>query len=696
MKTQINRINKNSIAIRYCSSVILPEVGLSRNDNLIVMVQAELMRLGYILDSESRAHLATLSKEEINDVFREVIPIIWNEKGADKSWRMFYPNFPKQVMRASEVELFMNAILHYSTCGHWLPCYKANGRLPVIEESKFISLKLGSEEGLLRVFTQILGSNASISDSDKEALAWFVREYRNDLAKFMPEDVPFKENLCFFAALHLNHQLEFEVKAFSSATDVLRLMSGLSDGDVSLADNTKFRSWKRSERRYLIQTLENIVRKDDLARHGEKWKRAFHGLHIGDYAKSAPKSFALADQLRNGKIRTHLSLVEAAITERDADKIFKLLGNKPGELARRLDHLMRILKVNEVEPLLDLFENVAARIDARVLVQLYGHFKQRNDEVRERIVMPKGSMAKARLLKTRLPVLLDHHVAKIISIIWFALGEKFSGREAMGKVWIDPLLKLCPIALSQRSASESLRTVARGTRLPLGDKQTLRMFIWWVGQDVDLSCVLYDEKFKKSGHVSYTNLRLKKINACHSGDIVSAPNGAAEFIDINMDQAVKSGVRYIAMNVLDFTGMTFAKYEECFAGWMTRDFPNENEAYDARTVEQKVDLRSATTFAMPAVFDLKKREAIWVDLAANVASGGSNNVESRSATIVDLMKGAIALKGKMNLYELFMINAQSRGEIVYEKEEADIVFSMSSESGGITPFDISKINSEYL
>jgi len=76
-----------------------------------------------------------------------------------------------------------------------------------------------------------------------------------------------------------------------------------------------------------------------------------------------------------------------------------------------------------------------------------------------------------------------------------------------------------------------------------------------------------------------------------------------------------------------------------------------------------------------------------------VASKRPNNVESRSATIVDLMKGAISLKSKMSLYELIMANVQSRGELVDKKEDADLIFSMDE---GITPFDIAKINSEYL
>lgn len=695
MKTRNKRrkISKNAVAIQYLNAVILPDHGGECHGELAISLQAELMRLGYMLDEVAFERLSSLTIDQISIFFREYVPLLWEAKGADKSWRMFYKNFPRQVMSASDADLYMNAMMHYWSCGDWVPVQEVRRRVPAFEVCKFIELKLVGGDDILALFSQILGASASISEMDKQVLVWFVKEYGDVLGEYMPDVIPFKENLCFFAALHLNHGLSFEMNVFSSATDVLRLMVALSGGDVSLAENTKLRSWKRSERRYLIRLLERVIREDDVARHGEKWKRAFHGLHIGDYANMAPRAYAVADMLRNGNIVTQASLIEAAIAGRDAELIFDLLGNRPGELARRLDHLMRVLKPAESEVLLDLFEALACRLDVRVLVQLYGHFKHRNEEMRDRLVLPKGGAGKACLLKGSLPALMGHHVARIVSVIWGALGEKFSDRGEMGSVWIDPKLKGCPLALGQRSASESLKVVARGTRLALGGKRTLRMFIWWVGQDVDLSCVLYDKAFKKVGHLSYTNLRLGKIRACHSGDIVRAPEGAAEFIDIDMDDARRAGVRYIAMNVLDFTGKTFAEYEECFAGWMMRDYPDANEVYDARTVEQKVDLRSATTLALPVIFDVEEGEAIWADLAAGKMARASNNVENRSATIVDLMRGVISLRGKMSLYELFLLHAQARGELVNSREEADCVFSMEE---GTTPFDISEINSGYL
>ena len=688
MKTSIEKI-----ALKYRGGIVCPAAEKSDNHQEVLMFQAEVMRLGYMLDNDLFERLRSLSVEKIGKLYRKVIPVLWDLKGADKKWRIFYPNFPKQVMKASDVELFVNAITHYWSFGTWLPAYKVSRRLPKMESVKFTTLSLLTEEDCLSVFTDLLGSNVSLSQSDLEDLEFLVDKYGGLLGEYMPEKVPFKETLCTFLGICIQNKEDFAKVAVKTSTDVLRVMTYLSGGDISLAENTKFRSWKRSERKMLLGMLERSVNEDDVARHGEKWKKAFHGLHIGDYAKGVPKAYAIADKLRNSKIRTFNGQVEDAIAKGDSKRILKLLATRPGELARRLDHLLRSLDSRETGKLLALFDDLAVKVDTRVLLQLMGHFRERSMPMEKRIVMPKGMQAKARILKKMLPALPEDTVRKIVNAISSALREKFAVHDSLGKVWIDPELDKCPVPLAQRSASETLRAVARGTRLSLGAKKTLRMFVWWVGNDVDLSCVLYNEKFKEMGHISYTNLRMKGINCCHSGDITYAPNGAAEFIDIDMEQAAQAGVRYIIMNVLDFTGLKFSGYKECFAGWMTRDFPNKNDVYDPKTVEQKVDLRTSARLAAPVLFDLVNREAIWLDLNGRVNSRLPNNVESNAASIVDLAQSALMLSDKLSLYDLFELHADARGEQVEDKGQADTIFSIDE---GVTPFDIAKIGADFV
>lgn len=153
------------------------------------------------------------------------------------------------------------------------------------------------------------------------------------------------------------------------------------------------------------------------------------------------------------------------------------------------------------------------------------------------------------MLDTNTPALSKSVVERLQRGIIATMVNRFKQLDDLGKVYIDDQLRLCPLPTQQRSASEGLFQVARGTRLPIGDKGTLRFFIYWVGRDIDLSASLHNEEFELIEQISYTNLRSSKYDACHSGDITDAPRGASEFIDISIDKAVKFGARYVVMNV---------------------------------------------------------------------------------------------------------------------------------------------------
>jgi hypothetical protein len=195
-------------------------------------------------------------------------------------------------------------------------------------------------------------------------------------------------------------------------------------------------------------------------------------------------------------------------------------------------------------------------------------------------------------------------------------------------------------------------------------------------------------------HISYTNLKSEKYQSCHSGDIVNGARGVSEFIDITIDPAVEYGARYVAMNVLVYSGPTFAEHKKCYAGWMTREKPKSKEIYDPKHVVQKIDLTSESRNCIPVVFDLVERKAIWADLTTGSSYHmWGNNVHSNRATIEETLEAIVDTNNKVSLYELFEMHAWARGEIVATKEEADTVFSLTE---GITPYDVPLINSDFI
>ena len=196
--------------------------------------------------------------------------------------------------------------------------------------------------------------------------------------------------------------------------------------------------------------------------------------------------------------------------------------------------------------------------------------------------------------------------------------------------YLDLRLKNYLVPFSQRSASKSLRTLVRGSRVPLPDCTTLRLFVWWKNGrsrvDIDLSAAMYDADYKYIDTLAYYNL--KNFGAHHSGDIVDAPKGAAEFIDIDLSCCMARRVRYVVMCLNSYTEQPYCDLPECFAGWMARQRPNSGEAFEPKTVVDKVDVASDTRFCLPAVFDLVSHEVIWADIALATNPRFANNVHN--------------------------------------------------------------------
>jgi hypothetical protein len=377
------------------------------------------------------------------------------------------------------------------------------------------------------------------------------------------------------------------------------------------------------------------------------------------------------------------------------DHLLRLTNTKKkGYLTRLLDDSDQGQSQKEV---VNQFLEVSDQVATRVLLQLLGHLARRNENAIKRVIFPKGNTQKAVVLRQAIPALDATVLERLIEGIKATLIDRFSANDSLGKVWIDPDLIGCPLPTQQRSASEGLINVARGTHLPIShshEQNTLRFFIYWVGRDIDLSATFHHEDFSLMERVSYTKLRSTDFQACHSGDITSAPNGASEFIDVTIDGALQKGARYLTMNVLVYNGPTFSEHDTCFAGWMMRSKPGSNEVFEPKTVSQKIDVRANSRNVIPVVFDLLTRKAIWTDISTSSNySYGSNNVESNQASIQETLEAVIDSKHKLSLYELFELHATARGQIVKTQEEADTVFSVEK---GITPFDINLINSEYV
>jgi hypothetical protein len=710
-------VSVNKIYLQKRLRIIVPEGKGSgkhpRNREMAATFNKNLEDLGYTFSENLFKAVGRCEVCEIEKLYKELIPILKEMRGANIRFRPMYPNFPRQVIEASYLELYVNAIYHYWSGGTWTPEYAKEARFPSLENHKLDIIELGNNDDFKSIFSSLLGSNTSLSQSDKDIIEWFVRVYRDRINLLtIPSNIPQKENLCFFVGKILHYCEEKNKLNLSqylrTATDVLRLAVVLSGGDVSLAENTKFKKFNRRERRFILNSLENIKNiQDDIARYPERWLRLGEMIHPGEYAKRYPNTFKIFKDLRsNTKFETFNSKVEKALKVGGIFDATELLSTRPGDFARRLDHLFRKSgKTHQSNKIVFEFLAVADKVSTPVLLQVYSHFKNRCALGDDRVFFPKGQLAKLKVVKNTLPIIEQKFCLNFAKQVQNILIKRFAKLPPLGNVFLDDSLKNYLVPFSQRSASKALKTIVRGSRVPLDqDYDTIRFFIHWSNLktcngldqymnpgrvDIDLTAAILNANFHGIVDISYYNL--KDFSGHHSGDIVNAPlpKGASEFIDISLSKVLQMGGRYIVMCVNSYTQTPLCNLPVCSAGWMGRKHPNSGEIFEPKTVKNRFDLSSNTTVAIPLLVDCENREIIWQDIALKQRPT-FNNVSANRNNINLLCKAIAGLK-KPNLYDLLMIHVKGRnGNLVKDVKKATYVFDESFAS------ELDKIASEYM
>ena len=662
-----------------------------------------LRALGYRLSTPAREVL--IHAEQAWALVNAAARLTSGSPAAD--YRPFYPDFPIQVRTASEATLLVNAALHYlgDVVGvRILPDYRPSPREPLPgDDGALTELGLATAQDLERIVADLVAQATPFSAQDRADLT--------ALRDFGPEAAPHvavKENLAVLTVVFPG--LDFSA-SYRTVTDVLRLAVAMAGGDVSLAEPCRFPSFSRAQRRRLLGLLDAVGQVQDsrdsaeeMARRCERWKRLARHLRPGDYAHRFPRAVALLHQVASGGAEEGFtSRLEEALARRDVESALRLLAARPGVFARRLNHLLRLC-VDEAarERVVAEFARVAPEVSLPVLVRLWEYFSSPGpDALPWRVVAIKAATGTKTTLipSTRRPGPADAAVVR-------AVEEALRQRKRLGRIAVDQGMYegyTAPVGL--RSASPGMRTAGRGTRLPLPEGETIRFFLHWrdlpeappkapgpagpaaaedrdTRVDLDLSAFFVSEDFTRTEQIAYYNLR--STAAVHSGDLTSAPDGAAEFIDVTLAEALRQGWRYVVMTVHSFSHHRLSEVPECWAGAMARGAdPQSGEVFEASTVMQRLDLVSPTFNATPFVIDLAERRLIWWDLPVGVGEHQVANLDRSSnrvlAHLLDLLEGR-----RMPLAHLLGLLAD---DVVEDPDEAELVFG----EGGILPWQTERI-----
>ena len=663
-----------------------------------------LRALGYRLSDPAREALTR--PEQAWALVNAAARLTSGSPAAD--YRPFYPDFPVQVRTASEATLLVNAALHYlgDVVGvRILPDYRPGPRQPLPgDDSALTELGLATAQDLERIVADLAAQATPFSAQDRADLM--------ALRDFGPKRAPHvavKENLAVLTVVFPG--LDFSA-SYRTVTDVLRLAVALAGGDVSLAEPCRFPSFSRAQRRRLLGLLDAVGQVQDvrdcaeeMGRRCERWKRLARHLRPGDYARRFPRAAALLHQVASGGAEAGFtSRLEEALARRDVAGALRLLATRPRGFARRLNQLLRLCADDAArERVVAEFARVAPEVALPVLVRLWEYFSSPGPDILPwRVVAIKAAVGTKTTLipSTRRPGPVDAEVVRVVE-------EALRRRARLGRIAVDQgLYEGYTAPLGLRSASPGLCTAGRGTRLPLPEGETIRFFLHWrdlpeappetpgsagpaaaedgrgTRVDLDLSAFFVSEDLARTEQIAYYNLR--STAAVHSGDLTSAPDGAAEFIDVTLTEALRQGWRYVVMTVHSFSHHRLSEVPECWAGAMARGAdPQGGEVFEASTVMQRLDLVSPAFNATPFVIDLAKRRLIWWDLPVGVGEHQVANLDRSSnrvlAHLLDLLEGR-----RMPLAHLLGLLADV---VVKDPDEADLVFG----KGGILPWQTERI-----
>ena len=516
----------------------------------------------------------------------------------------------------------------------------------------------------------LLGRTTALPPGDADNLMMLLGTRSHTDLSWVPAEIPGRETKARLLAW-LVREPSTEAYAcagdlIDTATDVLRLLVTLSGGEPSLIDRPHFAAIPRPLRRQALAWLDRIDLTqlvEDVRRHERSWIRAAERLHPGEYAQRYPTAYMAFAVLRrtivgddiageygdavtvtNGRLRVELlgQRVEVGIAGGRTGEVAELLAvRRPGELGRRLDHVLRAsATATERDRVLAALTAAVPTIAPAVLLAVLGQIRSRaNTDRRVRVYFPADAAAIAHVVPDIRPLLDPATIDAVAEIITGELLRRTAALPAVDSAVIDADLDQVVLPFAQRTASKALVTLPRGTVLPLPVGRYLRLFCHWMQPedqrvDLDLSVAFYDDAWLHVNTCDFTHLRVSNKGAVHSGDLTSAPAplGASEFVDLDLD--VLAGVaRYAVMTVFSYNSIPFVDLPEAFAGWMLRtSAPGAGKIFDARAVEQRFDLAGPSKATLPMVIDLAERTARWLDVAPRV-SGDMHAVHRHADTL---------------------------------------------------------------
>lgn len=480
-----------------------------------------------------------------------------------------------------------------------------------------------------------------------------------------------KVNRALYTALLIQHGLDYDymLKKANTVTDFLRLATyftedknGYIKDDIDKVSLIKgkysFVNQCKDLHKEFIQYINQYVQEhdftlEDFLTNVNIWKAYFNYFKLGN--KKVAKRLHLNNKFKtiiqqvykNDKTNTFNSNVESKIADletfKDFESLLSYMAIKPTLLIKKLSVLLKeMTKIKQVDEnkylqmkdnLLTVLELYKDKISTKALLQLNVYLSNKSENCGYICRKSKNgfflNLNKINKLKDIDLNLLEELKNWNIN----ALIHQLSQKEELGNVYVEESLMQQDIKLSfdqtKKEGNNSLMTLPFGSKISLKSHKcyeefknnVLDFFIYWKDKsDLDLSLLLLDSNLNTLEAINYGNLCTE--SAVHSGDIRTAPNGAAEIIHLTPKN---KQIKYALVYVNNYSGVNFTNMEKCYVGLATG---NNTGKIKPENIIFKNDLKNNGYNNIPFIYDLENQEIIILDhsLRGDYISSSSNNI----------------------------------------------------------------------
>ncbi|HEU4735211.1 MAG TPA: MXAN_6230/SCO0854 family RING domain-containing protein, partial [Kofleriaceae bacterium] len=492
-------------------------------------------------------------------------------------------------------------------------------------------------------FERLIGRATPLSPDDRAEVEVVIDELGPRTVQWLPARIPVKETMAialarlWMVAPDRRAMVTATRGHLATATDVLRVAVVLLGGNPGLVEPMRLGSVGRGMRRAVLEALEQLAGRfpvdqvvEDAWRQRGLWKRVGERLHPYEYARRLPVAtlvFAAVRQTRldaasfgdavreeargiatvriaddRARVTPWASLVEAQLRAGDARGAAERLAQRPGELLRRVDHLVRVAQDRQPDALaavIGAVELAAARGAPATLLALASHIARRTAPWPRRVFFPGGEPLGAWGAADHRPALRGDAIGALVALIRAELVSRAAARRNFARAVIDRGLVDLQVPFAERTGSRARIAWPRGSELalpaPAPGAPPLRLVLHWqepatAHVDLDLSLALFDEAWRHVATCNFENLVVGDRAAVHSGDVTAAPAplGATELVDLDVGRLRALGVRHAVMVVFGGGSVALDQLTHGFAGLAIA--PHAGEPFDPRAVAQRFDL----------------------------------------------------------------------------------------------------------